>query len=149
MQKNYGVAKEEITMALESKNSVSSIYESGYNSDEDGLSMIEKISSDIDEQNMITNRVAITQLLENLKEKEKEVILLRYYRGKTQMEVAKIMGTSQVQISRIEKRALEEMKKRLSEDAMAYNSWNTIYLCYIIITLIIVKYINILQYKER
>lgn len=109
-------------MALESKNSVSSIYETGYNSDEEGVSMLERISSDIDEQNMITNRVAITQLLENLREKEKEVILLRYYRGKTQTEVAKIMGTSQVQISRIEKRALEEMKKRLSEDAVVYNS---------------------------
>jgi len=109
-------------MALESKNSVSSIYESGYSDDEDGISMIEKISTNIDEESVITNKIAVTQLLENLKEKEKEVILLRYYRGKTQMEVAKIMGTSQVQISRIEKRALEEMKKRLSEDAMAYNS---------------------------
>lgn len=103
-------------MALESKNSVSSIYETQYNSDEDGLGIIDKISTQIDEQNLITNKIAITQLIENLKRQEKQVILLRYYRGKTQTEVAKILGTSQVQISRIEKRALQEMKKRLSED---------------------------------
>lgn len=105
-------------MALESKNSVSSIYESGYSDDEDGISMIEKISTNIDEESVITNKIAVTQLLENLKDREKQVILLRYYRGKTQTEVAKIMGTSQVQISRIEKRTLEEMRKSLSEDLM-------------------------------
>lgn len=107
-------------MALESKTIVSSIYESGYNTDEEGISVIDKISNDIDEQNMITNRIAISQLIENLKEKEKQVILLRYYRGKTQTETAKILGTSQVQISRIEKRALQEMKRKLSEDVVLH-----------------------------
>ena len=105
-------------MALESKNSVSSIYETGYSNDEDGVSMIEKLSNDIDEQSVITNKIALMQLLNHLKDKEKQVILLRYYRGKTQTEVAKVMGTSQVQISRIEKRALQEMKKRLLEDVV-------------------------------
>lgn len=105
-------------MAIESKNSVSSIYETGYNGDEDGISVIDKISTDIDEQNLITNKIAITQLIENLKSKEKQVILLRYYRGKTQTETAKILGTSQVQISRIEKKALQEMKRKLSEDVI-------------------------------
>ena len=90
-------------MALESKNSVNSIYDSTYSDDEDGISIIEKISSNIDEQNLITNKIAISQLLENLKEDEKEVILLRYFREKTQVEVARIIGTSQVQVSRIEK----------------------------------------------
>lgn len=85
-------------------------------SDEDGIGMIEKISTNIDEQSMITNKIAIAQLIENLKEQEKQVILLRYYRGKTQTETAEILGTSQVQISRIEKRALQEMKQKLSED---------------------------------
>lgn len=107
-------------MALESKNTVSSIYEAGYSNDEDGVSVIDKISNNVDEQNMITNKIAVKQLIENLKEKEKKVILLRYYRGKTQTETAKILGTSQVQISRIEKKALIEMKKKLTEDVVLY-----------------------------
>ena len=103
-------------MAQESKNPVSSIYETTYSNDEDGISIIEKISNNIDEQNMITNKIAISQLIEDLEEKEKQIILLRYYRGKTQSEIAQMIGTSQVQISRIEKRVLRQMKRKLTED---------------------------------
>ncbi len=103
-------------MALESNNPVTSIYETGTSNDEDSQSMIEKISTNIDEQTLITNKIAIIQLMENLKDKERQVILLRYYRNKTQTEVAEILGTSQVQVSRLEKRALQNMKKILTED---------------------------------
>lgn len=102
-------------MALESKNAVTSIYDAGTNNDEEALSIIEKISTDIDEQSLITNKIAVTQLINNLGQREKQVILLRYYRGKTQTEISKIMGTSQVQISRIEKKALDIMKRKLTE----------------------------------
>ena len=100
-------------MALESKNSVNSIYDSTYSDDEDGISIIEKISSNIDEQNLITNKIAISQLLENLKEDEKEVILLRYFREKTQVEVANEIGISQAQVSRLEKGALAKVKGQI------------------------------------
>lgn len=103
-------------MALESKNPVSSIYETSSNNDEEGINVIEKLSNNVDEQNLITNKIAIAQLIQNLDEREKQVILLRYYRGKTQTEIAKLLGTSQVQVSRIEKRVLQEMKKELMED---------------------------------
>ena len=83
--------------------------------DEEGINIIEKISTDIDEQSLINNKIAVTQLINNLEEREKQVILLRYYRGKTQTEISKIMGTSQVQISRIEKKALDIMKRKLTE----------------------------------
>lgn len=84
--------------------------------DDEGVSIIDKISSNIDEQNLITNKIAVVQLIEDLNEKEKQVILLRYYRNKTQTEIAKLLGTSQVQISRIEKKVLKEMKRKLSGD---------------------------------
>lgn len=103
-------------MALESKNPVTSIYESSPGNDEDGISIIEKIATNIDEQNDITNKIAISQLMNQLKDNERQVILLRYYRGRTQTETAKILGTSQVQISRIEKRILSDMKRKLTED---------------------------------
>lgn len=103
-------------MALGSNNPVSSIYESSTKNDEEGLSLIEKIANNTDEETLITNKIAITQLIEDLKDREKQVILLRYYRSKTQTEIAEILGTSQVQISRIEKKALEIMKRKLTED---------------------------------
>ena len=87
-----------------------------HGSDEDGISIIERISTNVDEQNLITNKVTIMQLIESLEDKEKQVILLRYYRGKTQSEIAQILGTSQVQVSRIEKRDLQAMKTKLTED---------------------------------
>lgn len=103
-------------MALESKNPVSSIYEASLNSDDEGINIIEKLSTDIDEQNLITNKITISQLINCLDEREKQIILLRYYRGKTQTEIASILGISQVQVSRIEKRVLKKMKNELMED---------------------------------
>lgn len=103
-------------MALESRNPVSSIYEASLNSDDEGINIIEKLSTDIDEQNLITNKITISQLINCLDEREKQIILLRYYRGKTQTEIASILGISQVQVSRIEKRVLQKMKNELMED---------------------------------
>lgn len=110
--KEVGVSKDEVIVALESKLPVNSIYENDSN-DEEGISLIDRISSGIDEQNLITNKITIIELIKNLEEREKQVILLRYFRNKTQMEVAKIMGVNQVQISRIERKVLENMKKKL------------------------------------
>ena len=117
MAKELGVEKEEIVVAMESKMPINSIYEEE-SSDGDGISIEDKISTGIDEQNMIINKVAILDLLEKLDDKEKQVILLRYYRGKTQNEVSKIMNVNQVQVSRIERRALEIMRRRLGSDAI-------------------------------
>ena len=110
-----GVSKEDIVMALESKKPVNSIYEN--ESDEEGLSLMDKISTNVDEQTLIANKLTISELIENLEEKEKQIILLRYFRGKTQTEVAKVMGVNQVQVSRIEKRVLELMKRKLTDDS--------------------------------
>lgn len=110
-----GVSKEDIVMALESKKPVNSIYEN--ESDEEGLSLMDKISTNVDEQTLIANKLTISELIENLGEREKQIILLRYFRGKTQTEVAKVMGVNQVQISRIEKRVLELMKRKLTDNS--------------------------------
>lgn len=116
LQISFGVTKEDVTMALESKNTVSSIYETQNSNDEDGISILEKVSTNVDEQSMITNKIAIHQLMDALDAKERQVIILRYYKGITQSETAKILGTSQVQVSRIEKKVLSGMKRKLTED---------------------------------
>ena len=112
--KEVGVSKDEVIVALESKTPVNSIYENESN-DEDGVSLIDKLSTGIDEQNLITNKIALTELIKKLSENERQVIMLRYFRGKTQSEVARIIGVNQVQVSRIERRVLEKMKNKLVE----------------------------------
>ena len=63
---------------------------------------------------MITNKLAIKQLISGLKDRDREVILLRFYKEKTQTEVARILGITQVQVSRIERKILNNMRVKLS-----------------------------------
>ena len=82
--------------------------------EEEGNCLLDKIGSDENQEEKIANHVCIQEALKSLKEQEKQVIVLRYYKGKTQTEVAKILGMTQVQVSRIEKRTLERMKMKLA-----------------------------------
>ena len=107
------VSKEEIAVALDAAKPVDSIYDSTFQNDEEGLSLIDKIDTGVNEANKVVNKICITELIEKLNEREKELILLRYYKGKTQTEVAKILGVTQVQVSRIEKKILNTMRLKL------------------------------------
>lgn len=102
LAKELKTSKEDIAMALDSARPVNSIEDSQYrdNKTDKTISLIDQLSSGKDEENEITNRIAIKKLISELKDNEKEVILLRYYKGKTQMQVAKILGITQVQVSR-------------------------------------------------
>ena len=101
--------------ALEANNTVESIDGSFYTDNKDGnsINLIEKISSDKNEEEYITNKLAIKQLIEGLEDRDKEIILLRFYKDKTQSQVAKILGITQVQVSRLERKILENMKMKL------------------------------------
>ena len=102
------VPKEEITLALDSSLPVNSIEENIYSSDKDGneLNILDTLKSNKDEANLITNKIVLNKIINSLEKRDKEIILLRYYKDKTQSEVGKILGISQVQVSRIEKRIL-------------------------------------------
>ena len=95
---------------------VNSIEENIYSSDKDGneLNILDTLKSNKDEANLITNKIVLSKMINSLEKRDKEIILLRYYKDKTQSEVGKILGISQVQVSRIEKRILEKMKKELA-----------------------------------
>ena len=107
--------KEEIIIAMESSNQIESIENSVTGEDKNGksLSIIDTLSDSKSEETMIINKIAIQDLIKNLDIREKEIILLRFYKNKTQSEVAKILGISQVQVSRIEKKILLGMKEQL------------------------------------
>ena len=106
------IPKEEIAMAIESSRNVESI-ENTVCEDNDKLNIMDTLSTNKDEATIITNKIAIQELIKNLNEREKQIILLRFYKDKTQTEVAKILGISQVQVSRIEKKILIGMREKL------------------------------------
>lgn len=112
--KELKTTKEEIAVALDSLNPVVSIYDQTYSNDESGISFIDKISNNVDEAEQTANKISIRELIKDLEDREKQIILLRYYKNKTQSQVAKILGISQVQVSRIEKKILNSMKTKLA-----------------------------------
>lgn len=115
LAEKLNTSKEEIALALEAFKPMNSIEEQLYDEKEEGgVTLLDRMASNIDEMAMVTNKLCLEQVLENLKEQEKQVILLRYYKGKTQSEIAKILGITQVQVSRIEKRTLEHMRMKLA-----------------------------------
>ena len=81
-------------------------------SEKGGMSLEEVLSSD-DTEERIVDKVFIKEALAILSEREKRIIVMRYFRGKTQSEIAKSIGVSQVQISRIEKKALERIRESI------------------------------------
>ena len=105
------IPKEEIAMAIESGNSVESIERNLFENNDYNIS--DTLSSNIDEATLISNKITVRAMIANLTDKEKEIIMLRFYKDKTQTEVSKILGISQVQVSRIEKRILSRMKQQL------------------------------------
>ncbi len=109
------VSKEDVIMAQESAKQIESIESNitGEGKNEHNLSIVDTLSTNKDEESLIVNKMAIQKMIEDLNEREKEIILLRFYKDKTQSDVAKILGISQVQVSRIEKKIFSEMRKEL------------------------------------
>jgi len=106
------VSKEEVAAAIESNNVVDSI-DSAESNENDERSLIEKITDNTDEYKNLVDKITLNEIINNLDEKERKVILLRFYKEQTQAQVGKILGITQVQVSRIEKKVLEKMKLKL------------------------------------
>lgn len=102
--------EESIYMAMEASKTVESINEK---IDEEGNELIEFIKSEEDEETKIVNKLTISELIKKLNYRDREIINLRYFRDKTQSQVASILGISQVHVSRLEKRILNEFRLML------------------------------------
>lgn len=110
---NLGITEYELSLAENSLKDVMSIYEPIYNDGGDTIYLMDQLasvnSSDINKDDLISLRRALTKL----KEREREILINRYIIGKTQMELASEMGVSQAQVSRIEKSAVDNVKKMI------------------------------------
>ena len=108
---------EEVLLALEANVQVDSIYKSVYQNDGNEIFMVDQLADkNGSAHEEVLNHLLIHQLLEGLGREEQKLIIWRYYQDKTQTEVAKMMGISQVQVSRMEKRILLGMRQKMLEE---------------------------------
>jgi len=108
-----GLSLEDIITSLEAVQMPASIHETLYQDDGDPIYLVDQLSNK-DEINMFEH-IALKEVLSKLSEKEREIIMMRFFHDKTQTEVAKTIGLSQVQVSRIERQALKRFKSLLQE----------------------------------
>ena len=111
IKEGKNVTVEEIVLAIDSMKQVDSIYEE--DSENNKLALIDRVSSEKDETDTMINRIFIKELLNKMDSRDRQIIMLRYFNGKTQSQVAKMLNISQVQVSRIEKKILNKMKIEL------------------------------------
>ena len=114
LAKKLNVEKEEIVVALEASRKLESIDEELYDEEGGGESRISRITANKDESSSIIDKICLKELISELETRERQIIILRYYKDKTQTEVAKTLGITQVQVSRIEKRILSEMRRKIA-----------------------------------
>ena len=106
-----GVSADELVMAMDATVAPESI---NATVTEDGKPLENIIDSGFDMEGTVITRISIKEALQNLDARERQIIVMRYFKDKTQSQVAKQLGISQVQVSRIEKKILSRMKDKLS-----------------------------------
>ena len=106
------MTREEVVMTLEANREVESIYKVVYENDGNEVCLGEQVADKTDSDKIVNNLV-LKKLLEELPEKERQIINMRYFNDKTQTQVAEIMGISQVQVSRLEKKILLRLREKM------------------------------------
>ncbi len=108
------VAEREVVYALDAISDPVSIYEPVYNKAGDTLLLMDQLCDDKNTDEIWTEHVALSEAIGKLGEREKKILFLRYYEGKTQTEISQEVGISQAQVSRLEKNALQNIKLNIS-----------------------------------
>lgn len=107
------VTREELVMAMEAGAQIESLQKMIYQSDGSGIVLEDKIEEPENRQESLLNKMLLEQLLGSLEAKERELIYLRFFQEKTQMQIAGELGISQVQVSRMEKKILKVLRERI------------------------------------
>ncbi len=109
-----GISKEDIIYAMDAIQSPMSLYEPIYTDGGDTLYVMDQISDKKNKEETWVEHLSLSEAMKKLNTREHEIVSLRFFEGKTQMEVAEIIGISQAQVSRLEKNALRTMRHYLS-----------------------------------
>lgn len=108
-----GIEEKQIAEAMNAISEPLSLYDSVFHDDGDSLMIMDQIKDDYSDDKII-ERTALNDALKTLGKREQQILFLRYYSGKTQMEISNIIGLSQAQVSRLEKDALKEIKQKVN-----------------------------------
>ena len=107
------IAPEELASALSSSQEVESLQKTIYQSDGNAILLEDRLESKENEQEKLVNRLALKKVMCELPDQEQKIIIMRYYSGQTQVQTAKCLGISQVQVSRMEKKILKNLRERI------------------------------------
>lgn len=115
MAERLDISTEELVMALEAGYAPESLYSAVAEGDSSPVLLIDRIDGDAgsDELDLI-DKIALRQILESLNPRERQIIVLRYFKEKTQLQIANLLGISQVQVSRIEKKILQDIRNKIN-----------------------------------
>ena len=108
------IAVSEVAYALDAISDPVSLYDPVFNKAGDELLLVDQIFDEKNNEENWTEKTALRDAIEKLEEREKKIIFLRYFEGKTQTEISKEVGISQAQVSRLEKNALKQVKENIS-----------------------------------
>ena len=108
-----GVDPEELVQAMDSSAEVESLQKIVYQGDGEGLSLMDRVDHGKDEEEILLRQLLLKQLLDSLEPRERRLIVLRFFHDQTQTQVAQKLGMSQVQVSRLEKKILSALRKRI------------------------------------
>lgn len=109
--KELNLPKEDVVLALDAIQDPVSLYEPVYNDGSDAIFVMDQVSDEKNTDENWLEEIAIKEALKKLNDREKHILDLRFFKGRTQMEVASELGISQAQVSRLEKSALKHMRK--------------------------------------
>lgn len=109
---HFKMCEQEVVLAMDASKMPVSIYTKLDDGEEDGLTLVDRLDGDDDAD--FVDKLALKELIEKLNSRDKQIILMRYFYDKTQSEIAEKLGVSQVQVSRIENKILENLRKKLS-----------------------------------
>lgn len=113
LAKAINVSVEELALAMEAGMEIESLYSTIHQGDGNPIYLIDKLEqTEACDDNMV-DMIALKQIINQLNPKERQIIIMRYFHDKTQSQVAKMIGISQVQVSRIEKKVLKSIKEKL------------------------------------
>lgn len=108
-----GVSREEIAASMEAGAEVESLYKTIGSGDDNSMCLMDKVEKKEDDEETLLNQMVLKELLDGLSEKEREIIIRRYYENQTQSVIAADLNISQVQVSRMEKKILREMREKM------------------------------------
>ena len=122
--RELGIRREEVVFAMDAVCDPVSLFEPIYSDGGDAICVMDQVSDTRNTDEAWTDRIALKEAMKRLDDRERRILSLRFYEGKTQMEVSAEVGISQAQVSRLEKGAINTIKKNTSFCRLIYTSYN-------------------------